>query len=550
VALFSLGLGVPFHLIFTLLPKRWFLIASSLLGVAASAKLNNCGTTKLWVRRFGSALLKVSIAVLGFTTGVVTRPSAVALGTYITDDPRFLYVDASKPPDGWAAPTPGFYARFYGGNLVAQLLWWTLLWVGARRPPWWFGDCSAVTLPSWFTRPDEQREAFFKLWRHRRACVAAMPAALLFAYATRNTPAHFCFRFVAAVAVAFYHLLETAATRRHGEYGFLYQAWACLLPERLARAACLGCATHYVLSAGRCKFQNWNDPSTIPAYLEAYRDARSSIARPLSRRLSLFCARRAPANVARGLVDVGEYLGPVAALFTRWKYLMGPMMVAMHIGIFVVMSKQVGLAFITCLPTYAAGFGGGDLVGADAFCLAVLVGLGPTVLPNVDGPARNWARWFRRQPRRFVAPKRCLPDDWPASGITLFALGGVAARRLANRLVTGETRLVLAAEWLAPRDLVGATVAYATKPRPSPPASSRAVVHDAILRTVGFTLFAQDCIYYTVRHPWEPKELILSTETYLRSKRLVEVETGRALRRAFFVRVSKDGSTVKEVLVG
>ena len=147
VALFSLGLGVPFHLIFTLLPKRWFLIASSLLGVAASAKLNNCGTTKLWVRRFGSALLKVSIAVLGFTTGVVTRPSAVALGTYITDDPRFLYVDASKPPDGWAAPMPGaFYARFYGGNLVAQLLWWTLLWVGARRPPWWFGDCSAVAL--------------------------------------------------------------------------------------------------------------------------------------------------------------------------------------------------------------------------------------------------------------------------------------------------------------------------------------------------------------------------------------------------------------------
>ena len=164
-------------------------------------------------------------------------------------------------------------------------------------------------------------------------------------------------------------------------------------------------------------------------------------------------------------------MGPVAALFTRWKYLMGPMMVAMHIGIFVVMSKQVGLAFITCLPTYAVGFGGGDLVGADAFCLAVLVGLGPTALPNVDGPTRrNWARWFRRQPRRFVAPKRCLPDDWPASGITLFALGGVAARRLANRLVTGETRLVLAAEWLAPRDLVGATVAY-RRPRRNRPST-------------------------------------------------------------------------------
>ena len=50
----------------------------------------------------------------------------------------------------------------------------------------------------------------------------------------------------------------------------------------------------------------------------------------------------------------------------------------MHAGIFTVMSKVVGLAFLTALPTYVVGFGVAD-EGWPSRCVAVLAGLGPTV---------------------------------------------------------------------------------------------------------------------------------------------------------------------------
>ena len=114
--------------------------------------------------------------------------------------------------------------------------------------------------------------------------------------------------------------------------------------------------------------------------------------------------------------------------------------------------------------------------GASARYLAMAIGLGPSLFSLVLG--------------------RPLPESWPSSPIWLFPFNGDQAAALAARCMTGDTRLVLTPASSRATDIVGAKVCYAMKPRPA-----GRVVHDAVLRTIGFTLAGDERLLSLMSHP-------------------------------------------------
>lgn len=280
-----------------------------------------------------------------------------------------------------------------------------------------------------------------------------------------------------------------------------------------------------------------------------------------------------------------------------WRTLVGLYgMVAMHLGIAAAMSAHVGFAFLTVLPSYALGFhavttdargaAGSDsnsntadleLWGAGWWCAAV-VGL----LPSAVALARG-------------SPS--LPEAWPWSPISLFMWNGKQATVLQHLLMTEDTRLVLSSTQVPPavgcsvipHGFVGAAAAAmeATKQSASSLGSRTAlnrrdssgsagagagaggsrgggnrgggyssvrtlVVHDAVLRVIGFTLVQGDLLRYAPSSKtgeWDIAAFLLRLELWLQAKkRLVEAHTGLPLVAAFFVRVDDDNRVTNVML--
>ena len=431
-----------------------------------------------------------------------------------------------------------FFQAYYRSQFVCQVGWWGLVYGLSGRWVYELSDASVVTSPAWLVGPPGLEVGNVMLWLHRRRRVVflAMPYMLGVA-AYGDNSAYFFPRYVAALAVAAYHATETALSRRHGEYPLLYSAWACCLPADWARGACLGAAAHFVLSAGVAKVAvggpGWCRPRTMRTYLAAYRRSSSALTRPLSARLSAMIGETRLAAVAAACTVALECVCAPLALVVppHMRAWMAFALVGMHVGIAVAMSAQVGLAFLTALPSYACGFCSGPLP-LGPWLLACLVGLGPTARALVTGtPA---------------------PETWPLSPFALFALEGAAADALAAATMTGDTRLVLATRDAAARDLVGAKVRYAFAPGRTTGATG-VEVHDAVLRAVGFTVFPSRSVarLLAAAPPLDPAALVRETERWLQDERtLAETATGHRLARAFFVRVADDRSTVAAVLVG
>ena len=213
-------------------------------------------------------------------------------------------------------------------------------------------------------------------------------------------------------------------------------------------------------------------PRTMRAYLDIYAASRS--APPLSPTLNRFLARR---DWATGAVGVGTILlecGLIPATLLMpapWRRVVGVgAMVAMHCGIGVAMSAQVGLLFLTALPSYISGFSCEAAVGSGPWVVAACAGLGPSLLSALGLPTG---------------------ESWPLSPVQLFMWSGGAARALQQAPMTGGTRAVLGSAAVVssaaglpvvptgvPAARVAALLARSKQP---------AALHDALTRVIGFT---------------------------------------------------------------
>ena len=359
------------------------------------------------------------------------------------------------------------HAHFYSLSFVAFTTWWMLVRLRTGQHLHILAMGSVRVRPSWLGRS-------VLLALTSRSHAPAVFAAVPIAFALGTLWPHPIVRSSVVAIVALYHLNESSSTGRHGEYPLLYTSVAMLLPERWASGAAWGVAVHFILSSGVAKLQvggrEWLAPGTMGAYLGMF--CESQRRPPLSRRLSRWTSAQPWALRAIavgtlllecGLVPATLLLPPFAGRAVGWVALVG-----MHVGIAMLMSFQIGLAFMTTLPCYVVGFCCEAPLGSGPWALALLLGLAPTAVS-----------WLRGAP---------LPEDWPCSGLALFMFNGSQAERLGALFMTRDTRLVLRADAHDGESLIGRPVIHAGLADLRLVATGRPVVHDAVLRTLGFTM--------------------------------------------------------------
>lgn len=164
------------------------------------------------------------------------------------------------------------HGSFYRTQLVFVLVWWLVVRLTTGRHLHALADSSVLTRPSWLP-------VGVLLWMHeqRKLLFAGLPLALaLGAIAPGSTSV----RALVAAAVSAYHLTETSATNRHGEYPILWNAWVMLLPAEHAHAGLWGVAIHFVLASGVAKCWvggwGWLQPQTMAFYLDVVRGGPGS----------------------------------------------------------------------------------------------------------------------------------------------------------------------------------------------------------------------------------------------------------------------------------
>lgn len=427
------------------------------------------------------------------------------------------------------------HAHFYRLALTFCLAWMALFRLRTGHQLHVLTRQSVLTRPPWLSA-----DVIVALSARRGLVFATLPAALGLA---AFLPDVFIVRLIAAVTISLYHLCESSSTNRHGEYPLLYCAWAMLLPDELASVAAFGIAVHFILSCGVAKADvggvaGWCHPSTMRTYLEIYGSSKSRS--PLSRRLNRWVRERRWATAAIGVCTLGLecVLIPAALLappalrpLATWA------LVVMHVGIAVLMSVEVGFVFMTTITTYIVGFGCDAAAGSRPWLIAVGIGLLPTALSCATG--------------------RSLPEAWPCTSSALFMWNSSQAARIAAHFMTGDTRLVLATG--REHNLVGLKVVHhglAQEAADDESAGAPAVVHDAVLRILGFTLLHD---VPGLRAPLEAsagaaldvRAVAWAVRGWLvRERRLIERRSGQPLLQAAFVRVGEDGRVVERLDMG
>ena len=132
-----------------------------------------------------------------------------------------------------------------------------------------------------------------------------------------------------------------------------------------------------------------------------------------------------------------------------------------------------------------------------------------------------------------VAPS---PEQWPRSTCALYMFEGARADDVFATLMGGRTRLVFAAAGETRASVATRRVWYHGRGRPPP---GEPVVHDAVMRAVGFTLVA-DGLGAALAKPLEPAALVAACDAWLATGALADTDSGAFLRRAFFVEVDED----------
>lgn len=345
-------------------------------------------------------------------------------------------------------------------------------------------------------------------------------------------------RVFAAAVMSLYHLVESSVTCRHGEYPILYNTWAMCFPSEYASAFSWGIAIHFIMSTGIAKIivggRHWLAPGTMKSYLTVYSNAKMKLSRPLAPDLNRWACRRPWVTrlISLSTVFLECILVPSTAFLPpshRWIGSSG--MILMHIGIFVFMSKNVGIVFATTLPVYVIGFACTAELGTRHWWAAVLVGFLPSILS-------------------FVMFRGMLPEDWPLSPISLFMWSGDQAAVLTDNLMTGDTRVVLCARDKTPENILGLPVIYhgAVAPNVVTERSTDDAVHDCVLRVIGFTLIQSDLLSVAPKADgkWDMKAFLKNLEMFLQTKkRLFEVQSGQQLCKVYFVQIDSKGNVAR-----
>lgn len=466
---------------------------------------------------------------------------------------------------------------FYKLQLFAVAANWLLAYAGAGKPLWSTAHGSTATRPSWLPVA-----ILSHILRKRKALFLVVPVLCACAGWVGDLCGSLgCLtcRWLAAIGISLYHLAETSITNRHGEFVFLYNAWAMALPVATSwrHALSFGIAVHFVLSTGWSKVSvggfdplplglgvpAWLRPSTMRTYLRLYRGARSGAARPaleaLSRWMSdvpVMCSLLSMQTLVFEVI----FVPAVMFLDAEWRNLAAVLMLLMHVGIFALMSKAVGSFFVTAFPSYVIGFTcrARPFVEAE-WWLAFAVGVCPTLFVALSrclayGTPGSWTF------------EGLLPEDWPLSNCALFMWSGAQAQTLADVGMVGKTRIVMATEDVL--DPCGLPVlAHGVLRRKMLAASEtnsagsafcdRGAVHSTYMRVISFTILhpAHRPCAPRLDGSWDVPAFVTALDRWLKEEhRCFEVEgestIGKPLCRAWLVEVDLETDVVTRILAG
>ena len=445
------------------------------------------------------------------------------------------------------------HAYFYAIQCASFMIWWVLVFLMTRRPLH-----HAVTQKSCCVRPSWLPARYLLFLRSFRTTIFSVFPILLAMgalYLGGSAPPPLALRVVIALSASAYHLCESSATNRHGEYPLLYNSWGMVLPAPFAQAVALGVAVHFIFASGAAKLCvggfAWLKPQTMRVYLDCYYQSSKG---PLYPGFNRWLAARAWATslIAVSTIAVECVFMP-GTLFLPPAYRITGLiaMVGMHVGIALSLSAFVGIVFLTTLPSYIVGFSCAAPMGSAPWCLAAAVAL----LPSVCGLLGRLAAG---------SPRPLFAEDWPISPISLFMWNGEQAQILISHLMKGNTRVVLSPAGLWRGDLVGSPVVHHGDKFKDNDDGGGVVVtaHDAVLRVIGFTLIqGQDLVGGVLAKRldhngddgWDICAFLENLENFLGSGRVVQTTTGRGrgepLLHAHYVRIKEDGSnTILEVL--
>jgi hypothetical protein len=471
--------------------------------------------------------------------------------------------------------------------------WWTLVCSATRRPLYEVAEGSVITVPSWMPK-----QILLFLQQHRPFMFYCETIAMSMAYCF---PDELSVRVGAAILFTLYHVTEHSETNRHGEFPILYGMWTMCLPDEEVRQACAwGIAIHFVLSAGYHKlsvggmggsaaarnnagngyeddttkeqsssssssssswpYPLWMHPSTMETYLTCYRQSsKSFFSRPIFPRWNeRICKSKTLCCTLSLLTLVTEcFLVPGTLLLPPEQRLVGcHAMIALHIGIALVLSCKVGVVFGTTLPLYWYGFHCTSTIGSVPWMIAALLGVGPTLVSFLFGSSNG------------------MPENWPLSPVPLFMWNGPTAQCLLQLLMTGDTRMVFATTKVASSSsssqhqkneeshflssLEGLRVLHQGETIRSSSDDDENVVHDCVMRTIGFTVVQGNEPLLEAVHALQynqevggaaTRALLHRTWAWLTlEKRLVEAHTGEDLTHVYFVRVDKN-MRITEILL-
>ena len=231
------------------------------------------------------------------------------------------------------------FGSFCAAQLVALLAWWLLYFATTRRHAIVLAASSVYVRPRWL--PINVLQV---LHAHHHAVFSSLAAALaLGALAPSNTAV----RCALAMAVTLYHLVESSASGRHGDFPLLYISWAwMLLPGAWAHAASFGVMIHFVLSSGAAKLivggTAWMGAHTLKAFLDIFRDSKSNP--PVSSFLNAEIAARAWLTRLIGLATIAlecVLIPGCLILPAAYRPLGAIAMAGMHVGIALSLSLKV-----------------------------------------------------------------------------------------------------------------------------------------------------------------------------------------------------------------
>jgi hypothetical protein len=367
---------------------------------------------------------------------------------------------------------------------------------------------------------------------------------------------NFYCRLLAALVMSMYCLAETSVTNSHRDYLNMYTCWAILLSknDEVAAGFALGFCILLISGSGWAKIliggKAWAESSTLVTILESYHSLTLSECGPLLPFLNRIF-RRNPFLIT--FLSTSTLIFECAAvplcllLPSNLRYIMMIASIGMHIGIGIVQSFIIGVAFLPNVATYYFGFGSPVVQfgtkGWYAACSCVIGWCLATFLLTVCSKNNVGVR--------------LLPEDWPMTPFALFAWNGKQWNTLFNRYVTSNKRMVV----YNSNNLSNLVGCYIVPRCWSSDAFEINNKHNMYVENIvynGWELLCGETFCHSVvleqlslsvnRH-WDDKKFVRVVSLWMeKSERFVKLNNGKVMNRVAYVEVDKSGSKITKVL--